>query len=324
MSIAEMTDLDDPATQERARYEAGRASTRVSVAVNTGLASLQVAAGLATGSQALVADGVHSLSDLVADLVVLLAARQSRKQADADHQYGHQRYENAASLALGGLLLAVGVGMLISAAHKIQVFDHPAPVHASALAVALAALLVKELLFRYLLRVARRVRSSLLMANAWHARSDAASSLVVALGILGSLLGYPLLDPVAAIVVGLLVLRMGWQFSWAALNDLMDRAVSLEEMQAIRATLVETPGVLGIHDLRTRRMGDLAQVDVHLEIDGTLSVTEGHAIAAAARAAVLARHHVLDLMTHVDPVQLAHDASADVAANESDVGSRIR
>ncbi|MCA1326119.1 cation diffusion facilitator family transporter [Herbaspirillum sp. alder98] len=302
MSIVDLNQPDDEQAREMARYEAGRSSTRVSVAVNVGLTSLQVAAGLITGSQALLADGVHSLSDLIADLVVLVAARQSRKKADADHQYGHQRYENAASLALGGLLLAVGVGMLISAAHKIQVHDHPAPVHIGALWVALSALLAKELLFRYMLRVAQTVRSSMLIANAWHARSDAASSLVVAVGIVGSLFGYTLLDPVAAAVVGLLVLRMGWRFFWAALNDLMDRAVSMEEMQAIRSTLSDTPGVLGIHDLRTRRMGDFAQVDVHLEIDGTLSVTEGHAIAAAARASVLARHHVLDVMVHVDPV----------------------
>jgi cation diffusion facilitator family transporter len=302
MSIVESMKPGDEEARELERYEAGRTSTRVSVAVNIGLTALQVVAGLITGSQALLADGVHSLSDLIADLVVLLAAHYSRKQADADHQYGHQRYENAASLALGGLLLAVGIGMLISAAHKIQVFDHPPPVHVSALWVALCALLAKELLFRYMLRVAQRVRSSMLVANAWHARSDAASSLVVSVGIVGSLLGYTLLDPVAAAVVGLLVLRMGWRFFWAALNDLMDRAVSQEEMQAIRTTLSDTPGVLGIHDLRTRRMGDFAQVDVHLEIDGTLSVTDGHAIAAAARASVLARHHVLDVMVHVDPV----------------------
>ncbi|WP_343587490.1 cation diffusion facilitator family transporter, partial [Herbaspirillum sp.] len=155
-----------------ARYRAGRTSAMVSSAVNVGLTVLQITAGLLSGSQALVADGVHSLSDLVADVVVLFAAHHSRKQADDDHQYGHQRYENAASLALGGLLLAVGIGMLLSAAHKIQDFGHLPPVHAAALWVALAALLAKELLFRYMLRVAERVRSGMLVANAWHARSD--------------------------------------------------------------------------------------------------------------------------------------------------------
>jgi cation diffusion facilitator family transporter len=168
--------------------------------------------------------------------------------------------------------------------------------------VALVALLSKELLFRYMLRIAERVRSSLLVANAWHARSDAASSLVVALGIVGNLAGFTLLDPVAAAVVGLMVSRTGWGFFWSALHDLMDRAVSSEETEAIRATLMATPGVQGLHDLRTRRMGDMTLVDVHLEIDGEITVTEGHAIATAARQRVLEAHHVLDVMTHVDPV----------------------
>lgn len=294
-----------------ARYRAGRTSTIVSSTVNVSLSALQITAGLLSGSQALIADGVHSLSDLVADVVVLFAAHHSRKQADDDHQYGHQRYENAASLALGSLLLAVGIGMLFSAAHKIQAFGHTPPVHVAALWVALAALLAKELLFRYMLRVAERVRSGMLVANAWHARSDAASSLVVAFGIGGSLLGFTMLDPVAAAVVGLMVVRMGWQFFWAALNDLMDRAVSEEQSQAIRLTLLETPGVQGLHDLRTRKMGDLTQVDVHLEIDGELTVAQGHAIAALARQRVLDAHEVLDVMTHVDPVVVAaHPVSA--------------
>lgn len=286
------------------RYAAGRKSTWVSVAVNVVLTVLQVGAGVFSGSQGLIADGIHSLSDLVSDFVVLLAGHYSRKAADADHAYGHQRYENAASLALGSLLLAVGVGMLWAAFQKIQAPHALQPVHQLALWVALGTLAAKEILFRYLLAIAEKVRSSLLVANAWHARSDAASSLVVALGIGGNLLGFPLLDPIAALVVGLMVGRMGWRFFWTALNDLMDHAVSEEEAAAIAATLRATPGVLGIHDLRTRRMGDMAIIDVHLEIDGQQSVAHGHAIAVLARRRVLDVHRVLDVMTHVDPVEL--------------------
>ncbi|MFJ3056160.1 cation diffusion facilitator family transporter [Herbaspirillum sp. NPDC087042] len=295
------TQIDD-FKDDDARHRAGRISTLVSIVVNIVLVLLQITAGLFTGSQALIADGIHSLTDLVSDFVVLLAGHHSRKQADEDHQYGHQRYETAASLALGALLLAVGIGMLVTAAHKIQDYGHTPPVHVAALWVALVALLSKELLFRYMLRIAQRVRSSLLVANAWHARSDAASSLVVALGIVGNLAGFTLLDPVAAAVVGLMVSRTGWGFFWSALNDLMDRAVSTEETLAIRTTLMTTPGVQGLHDLRTRRMGDMTLVDVHLEIDGEITVTEGHAIATAARQRVLDAHPVLDVMTHVDPV----------------------
>jgi len=248
-----------------------------------------------------VADGVHTLSDLVSDFVVLAAARESRKDADEDHPYGHQRFENAASLALGVLLLAVGAGMVWQALLKLEQPETIATAHAVALWVAGAALVAKELLFRYMLAVAKQVKSSMLVANAWHARSDAASSLVVALGLIGNLAGYPLLDPIAALIVGLMVGRMGWSFGWDALHDLMDRAIDESEVQAIRQTLLDTPGVIGVHDVRTRKMGDMVVADAHIEVDAQLSVEQGHNIAVAARRAVMQRHRVLNLMTHVDP-----------------------
>ena len=234
--------------------------------------------GVFAHSQALIADAIHSLSDLIADFVVLFANHHSQKDADDDHHYGHQRYENAASLVLGTLLLVVGAGMLWSALGKIQHPDSIAPVKSIALWVALAALLSKELLFRYMLAVAERVRSSMLVANAWHARSDAASSLVVALGIGGNMLGYHFLDPIAAMIVGLMVGKMGWRFAWDAMHDLMDRAVDEATISSIEQTLRETPDVLGIHALKTRKMGDLILVDVHVEVDRTMSVEQGHNI----------------------------------------------
>ncbi|WKZ85448.1 cation diffusion facilitator family transporter [Ralstonia pickettii] len=287
-----------------ARQAAARRSTLVSVAVNLGLTVAQVAAGMLAGSQALIADAIHSLSDLIADFVVLFAGHHSQKGPDQTHHYGHQRFENAASLALGLLLLAVGVGMLWNAVLKLEHAEAIQPVRLIGLWVALGALAAKELLFRYMLAVAERVRSSMLVANAWHARSDAASSLVVALGIVGNVLGYRLLDPVAALVVGLMVTRMGWQFGWEALHDLMDRAVDEETVEAIHQVMLATPGVLGVHDVKTRRMGDLILVDAHLEVDARASVREGHNIALEARRRVMERRDVLNLMTHVDPVDV--------------------
>ncbi len=283
------------------RTAAASRSTWVSVAVNLVLSSVQIVVGVFARSQGLIADGIHSLSDLVADFVVLVANHHSQKDADEDHPYGHQRFETAASLALGLLLLAVGVGMVWSSLLKLQSPDSIATVHVSALWVALGAIAAKELLFRYMLRVAKRVKSSMLVANAWHARSDAASSLVVSLGLIGNLAGYPLLDPIAALIVGFMIGKMGWSFGWDALHDLMDRAVDEQEVQAIRQTLLDTPGVAGVHDVRTRKMGDMVVVDAHIEVDATLTVEVGHNIAVAARQAVMQRHRVLNLMTHVDP-----------------------
>lgn len=290
--------------------QAAQRSLWLSVAVNVVLTLLQVAAGLWAGSQALVADALHSLSDLVADFVALLARRHSHKAPDDDHHYGHQRFETAASLALGllllaagaGMLLGAGAGMLLGAGSKITSATPLAPVHQAALWVALLTLLSKELLFRYMLKIASEVRSSMLVANAWHARADAASSLVVALGIAGNLAGYTWLDPLAAALVGFMVGKTGWGFAWDALHDLMDRAADADTVAAIRATLLATPGVQGVHDLRTRRMADQIQVDVHLEIDGNLTVHQGHDIAAAARLRVMSSQPVLDVMTHIDPV----------------------
>ena len=294
-------DSEDSGHTPAERIAAATRSTWVSVGVNLVLTLLQILAGIFSKSQGLIADGIHSLSDLVADFVVLLAGHHSRKDADADHPYGHHRFETAASLVLGLLLLAVGLGMLWSAVHKLESPETVPEVHVLALWVAGGALVSKELLFRYMLAVAKRVKSSMLVANAWHARSDAASSLVVGIGIIGNLAGYPILDPIAALIVGAMVTRMGWGFSWEALHDLMDRAVDEEEVAAIRQTLLDTPGVEGVHDVRTRKMGDMIVVDAHLEVDASLNVEAGHDITVEARNRVLQRHRVLNLMTHLDP-----------------------
>ena len=276
-------------------------STWVSVSVNVVLSFTQVVTGVLTKSQGLIADGIHSLSDLVSDVVVLVANHHSRKGADADHPYGHQRFETAASLVLGAILLTVGLAMLWSAFIKLQQ-PHAVPqVHVAALWIVGVALLAKELLFRYMLAVAKRVKSGMLVANAWHARSDAASSLVVGIGILGNLAGYPILDPIAAAIVGFMVGKMGWSFGWAALHDLMDRAVDQQEVDAIGKTLLDTQGVRSVHDVHTRKMGDMIIVDAHVEVDATLTVEAGHDIAVAARQRVLQRHRVLNVMVHVDP-----------------------
>jgi cation diffusion facilitator family transporter len=238
----------------------------------------------------------------VSDGIVLFANKHSAKAPDADHPYGHLRFETAATLGIGVLLAAVGLGLLWRSFERLQAPELIPVVHPVAIYVALLALVSKEGLFRYLLRVARRVRSTLLVANAWHARSDAASSLVVALGVAANLAGLPLADPLAALVVGLMIIRMGWKFSWRAFNDLVDRAADTETEQAIRQRILSTPGVRGIHDLRTRKMGDMIWVEVDIEMDGQLTIEAGHAIAVAARERVMADLPVLDVMTHFDPV----------------------
>lgn len=283
------------------KQDVARRTTLTSIAVNTLLMGAQIAVGVFAQSQALIADGVHSLADLVSDFVVLQANRHSQVAPDTDHNYGHNRYETVASLFLGALLILVGCGMLWRALDHIAHVQSISTVHFSALVVAAIVLISKELLFRYMLRGAKKVRSALLIANAWHARSDAASSLVVALGIIGSMAGWRFLDPIAAGVVGVMVARMGFTFGWDALQDLSDRALDQTETDKLRALLMETPGVRDVHELRTRKMGDRAIVDAHILVDSLISVSEGHYIAESARARLRGSTQVLDALIHVDP-----------------------
>jgi cation diffusion facilitator family transporter len=294
------------------RYRESRRVTWVSVGVNLALTVAQIVVGTLAHAQSLVADGFHSLSDLVADFLVLVANFHSRHPADASHPYGHHRIETAASFGLGLLLGATGGGILWAAAGRIQHLEELPPVAPIALWTAIATLAAKEGLFRYMLRVGERFRSPMLIANAWHARSDAASSLVVTAGIAGSLLGFRFLDPVAAVIVGFMILRMGAVFSWDALRELMDEGLSDQEVTAIRNTVRATPGVIGLHELRTRRMAHKVLIDAHVQVDGHISVSEGHRVAEDVRGRVLRDHgDVLDMLVHVDP---ENDITATVPA----------
>ena len=298
---------DDPQRSSMASH-----STWVSVAVNVLLTLVQVTAGFFAHSQSLIADGMHSLSDLVCDFLVLFASYHSKHPADAGHPYGHGRVETAASLALGAVLAATGGAIMVTAAVKLQNIENLPAVAPLALWVAIIALFAKEGLFRYMLRVGERLRSPMLIANAWHARSDAASSLVVAVGIGGNLLGFIFADSVAAIVVGFMIVRMGIVFAWDAFQELIDAGLSIEEVDSIRQTLIDTPGVVSLHELRTRRMAHRALVDAHILVDPRISVSEGHSIAERARGRVLKSHPaVVDVLVHVDPEDdLDHDTNS--------------
>lgn len=283
------------------RYQAGQRITWVSVVVNVVLTVMQVIVGFVANSMALVADAMHTLSDIVSDAFVLWANHKGAQGADEEHPYGHGRFETAASLVLGLLLTITGAGILISAAGRLQNIGSLPPVGIAAMWAAIVTLIGKEGLFRYMLKVAQRLRSPMLIANAWHARADALSSLVVAAGVGGALLGFTFADAVAAIVVGAMIVKAGLGFAWEAMRELIDTGLPAEEVAAIRATLLATPGVEDLHELRTRRMAHRIYVDVHLQVDGDISVREGHEISEVARKRVLAAHpDVVEVLIHLD------------------------
>ncbi|ROR34189.1 cation diffusion facilitator family transporter [Inmirania thermothiophila] len=290
------------AAEDEARHRATRRATVIGAVVNVVLAAVKLVAGLLGHSAALVADAVHSLSDLASDAVVLYASREGSRAADAEHPYGHARIETVATVAVGGLLIGVAAGILWDAAERL--LDPQRLLRPGALALAAAALSViaKEALYQYTVLVARRVQSDLLRANAWHHRSDAVSSVVVLLGIGGVMLGIESLDAVAAVAVALMIAKVGWELAAGGVRELIDTGLEPERVREIRRVILGTDGVRTLHMLRTRRMGPHALVDVHILVDPRVSVSEGHQIGETVRARLMeALPEVRDVTVHVDP-----------------------
>ncbi len=291
-----------PAASLAERSAEAQRATWVSVAVNLVMTVVQLVVGWLAHSQSLIAHGLHSFSDLLSDFLVIYASRQSAHPADQAHPYGHARVETAATLILGASLTLIGGGILWESGMRLQHGEALLAIQLAALWVAIATVLAKEALYRYLIRVGERLRSQLMIANALHTRADAASALVVVAGIGGALLGWPFLDLLAAALMGFMILRMGAELSWGALKELIDTGLDESQVESIRQTLQNTPGVLGLHALRTRRMAHQALVDAHVQVNARISVSEGHRIAESARARVLREHpEVLDVLVHIDP-----------------------
>jgi cation diffusion facilitator family transporter len=299
MSAAqEHSDID---TLSGARYEASRRVTLVSVVWNLILTIAQIVIGFVGHSQALVADGLHTLSDLVTDFMVLFALKHGKKAADEEHPYGHARIETAVTMILGIMLVVVGAGIAISAGIRLssaQTFVVPS---AMTLWIAVITLGAKEGLYRYTMVVADRFDSNMLRANAWHHRSDALSSLIVAAGICGSLLGFGYLDSVAALIVALMVVKVGGGLAWQSLRELVDTGLAAEDLESIRQVILSISGVKALHLLRTRRVGEQALADVHIIVYDRLSVSEGHQISEMVRAKLIREITPLaDVMVHID------------------------
>lgn len=277
-------------------------ATWISVLVNLALTVAQLIVGWLAHSQSLVAHGLHSFSDLLSDFLVIWASRQSVVPADRAHPYGHGRVETAATLALGVSLVLIGAGILWDSSMRLGEHGSQPAIAMQAFWIAVFTVVAKEGLYRYLIRVAEKLRSQLLTANALHTRADAASALVVVVGIGGALLGWGFLDLLTAALMGFMILRMGGKLAWEAIEELIDTGLDEARVTAIRNTLCATPGVLDLHALRTRRMAHQVLVDAHVQVDPRISVSEGHHIAESARAAVLREHpEVLDVLVHVDP-----------------------
>jgi len=291
-------------TETTQRYRQARKVTLVGAASNLFLAIIKVVFGWLGSSHALVADGIHSFSDLLTDLLVLVASRFGSHKADREHPYGHQRIETASTLFLAILLIVAGLGIGWDAAYHLvfRTVEHP---KFYVLTIAIISIFSNEFLYHYTLRTGKRIGSQLLVANAWHHRSDAASSIVVFIGILGALMGYAYLDTLAALIVGIMIIRMGGKLGWSSVRELVDTGVPNEELDQISLVIKSVPGVLALHQLRTRCMGDNILIDAHILVQPKLSVSEGHYIAATVHQTLSEKigkaGQVSDVTIHIDP-----------------------
>ena len=284
------------------RYREIRRVTLVGSALDLTLGVLKIVFGYLANSQALIADGVHSLSDLATDFMVLFAAKHGSKDADEAHPYGHGRFETLATVAPGVALIGVAVGIAWDAVERLF---HPEALLQPgvwALVIAGASVVSKEWIYHYTMRLARKLKSNMLRANAWHSRSDAISSVVVMIGVGGTMAGLEYLDSVAAVIVGAMVAKIGWDLLWQSVHELVDTALDPERVELIRQEVLHVGGVRELHMLRTRRMGGEALVDVHVLVDPKLSVSEGHYIGEKVRRRLIEEvEEVADVMVHVDP-----------------------
>lgn len=274
----------------------------VGAAVNVTQTLIKIGFGILGQSAALIADGIHSLSDLLSDLLVIIAVRLGSREADLEHPYGHRRFETIATVILGISLIGIGGGIAWSVMERMGNPEHlPVPNEIS-LAVAAVSILINEWLYHYTKRIAKTTRSKLLMANAWHQRSDALTSVVVLFGIGAVMLGYPLADAIAAIVVALMVAKIGLTLVVGSIKELVDTSLPPAVVTEIRSSIMAIDGVEGIHLLRSRQMGEDALIDAHIVVDPRITVSEGHMIGDIVRDDLIKRFDdVMDVLVHVDP-----------------------
>ena len=308
--------MKDLKTVKQKRYNVIRKVTLIGVLTNIVLAIAQLLGGIFAHSQALIADGIHTLSDLASDFIVLVAAKIASKEADEDHHYGHGRFETLGTVILGLILSVVAIGIVIGAIDRLffsSVYKLPENI---ALVFAALAILSKEGLYQYTVIKAKQIHSDLLKANAWHHRSDALSSIVVFVGISGAILfEIKWLDSLAAIFVAMMIFIMGIKLVINSVNELLESAVEPEKVKEIREVIENLDCVENLHMLRTRMLGGQIFADVHIQVASHISVSEGHLITEC----VLSQLHkkfpeIEDIIIHIDPED---DETCNPSANLS-------
>ena len=276
----------------------------VSIVVNLLLAAFKFVAGALGHSGAMISDAVHSSSDVIGSLIVIIGVKVSEKASDEDHPYGHERMENVASLLLAGILAAAGISIGKEALRSIisGVYKTAAVPGMLALVAALVSIAVKEALFWYTWVNARQIRSGALKAEAWHHRSDALSSVGALIGIAGARLGVPVMEPIASCIIAIFIIRVAVRIFREAVDQVVDRSCGSETEDALRATALEQQGVMGVELLHTRMFGNRIYVDLEIAADPDLTLAAAHGIAEQVHDAIERTYpEVKHIMVHVNP-----------------------
>ena len=283
------------------RFRAGESVSWRGMAANLVLVAFKLAAGIIGRSSAMVADAAHSASDMLATFGVIVSFRISKRPADEDHPYGHGKAEPVAAKLVGAILIVAGLGIAIEAVRRIVARDFVRP-GLIALIAAVASIVVKEAMFQIAAATAKRIRSSALMAEAFHHRSDALSSVGTFAGILGGRLGLPILDPIAGLVVAVMIIWMGLKIIRASSDELMDAQTDPETINSVRVAATGVDGVCDVHSIAMRKYGGDSYVDLRIGVDPSISVVMGHEIAMQVESRIRSEcPSVCGVLVHVDP-----------------------
>ncbi len=284
------------------RYQIAKHTSYVNAALNTLLAVFKITVGWIGHSSALVADGIHSFSDLISDLLVLVAAKAGKKHPDAGHPYGHRRIETIAAIVIALLLLVAGIFIVADASqHLIHNTALYTP-NIMVLIVAFISMAANEGLFRYTLKKGKAIHSNLVITNAWHNRSDVYTSLIVFISVSIAFFGFHYFDAIGAVIIALFILKISLKMVWHSINELLDAAVDPSTLETIHNTIETTAGVEAVHQLRTRQHGGSIFVDVHIQVPPMISVSEGHHISEQVALKLTQQLDTIsDVTVHIDP-----------------------
>ena len=275
----------------------------ISIIVNIFLSAVKFAAGIFAHSSAMISDSVHSLSDVLSTFAVIAGVNLSEKHSDKDHPYGHERLESIFSMILACMLFATGIGIGYAGVRGI-IFNTYIKPGMFALIAAAVSIVVKELMYQYTVSAARKVKSTALKADAWHHRSDALSSVGALIGIGGAMLGYPICDPIASIVICFFIIKAAWEIFYEAVNQLVDRACDEETEKRIYECVMKNREVRGIDSLHTRVFGNKIYVDIEIKVDGSYTLIKSHEIAEELHENIEKSFpKIKHIMVHVNPEQ---------------------